>query len=52
MSKLAIGRNQVKEALRASIVEKVFVAKGTRDVGEIRQAARAVGVPVVEINRR
>ncbi len=52
MSKLAIGRNQVKEALRASLVEKVFVAKGVRDVDEIRLAARAGGVPVVEVNRR
>ncbi len=52
MADLAIGRNQVKEAIRASLVERVFVAKGTRDVGEIRQAARAAGIPVVEVNRR
>ncbi len=52
MSKLAIGRNQVKEALKASLVEKVFVAKGTKDVGEIRRAASAGGIPLVEVNRR
>lgn len=53
MSKLAIGRNQVKEALRASLAEKVFVGKGTRGaaVGEIRNAARAARIPVAEVSR-
>ena len=52
MSKLAIGRNQVAEALKASLAGKVFVAKGTTGLAEIRQAARTAEVPVVTVNRR
>jgi 23S rRNA (guanosine2251-2'-O)-methyltransferase len=54
MGKYAVGRNQVKEALGASLVEKVYIAKGSRGraVDEVRQAARSAKVPVLQVNRR
>ena len=52
MSKLAIGRNQVAEALKASLAGKVFIVKGTTGLDDIKQAARDAKVPFVAVNRR
>ncbi len=54
MADLAIGRNQVEEALRANTAEKVLVARGTKGaaIREIRSDARGAGVPVRDVDRR
>ncbi len=54
MADLAIGRNQVEESLRASTVERVLVARGTKGaaIREIRSTARSAGVPVRDVDRR
>ena len=54
MAKFAVGRNQVQEALGAGLVEKVYVARGSRGkpIAEVWRAARAARVPVMEVSRR